>query len=148
MRLTCCRRLQFCIAHRVVGHEGECAHVHGHNYVVYVHAESREGLDDLGRVVDFSVLKMAVGGWIDHHWDHGVLLYEHDSIVGIWSKGGALEGHKHYLLPHNPTAENIARFLIEDVCPVELAGSGVDVFKVVVHETENCSAEATEVIDG
>lgn len=139
--VTCTRQLHFCAGHRVLGHEGKCASPHGHNYDVWVTAQA-ESLDCLGRVVDFSVLKERVGGWIDLHWDHTFLVYEIDREVidGLALMGG----HKPaFLCPFNPTAENIARYLLEVVCPEVLSGTGVVVTKIVVHETKNCSAEAS-----
>ncbi len=72
----CTRRLQFCCGHRVMRHESKCAHLHGHNYVAFFTASAQ--LDDVGRVIDFSVIKERVGGWIDEFWDHGFVLNEED----------------------------------------------------------------------
>ncbi|MBF0198688.1 MAG: 6-carboxytetrahydropterin synthase, partial [Planctomycetes bacterium] len=46
-----------------------------------------------------------------------------------------------FVLPLNPTAENLAYYLLHEVCPKELKGMGVIVHKVVLWETENCYAE-------
>ena len=135
--------MQFCAGHRVLGHENKCRHLHGHNYVVLVEAEGT--LDALGRVIDFSVLKEKVGGWIEHHWDHGVIVFVDDratrKAIEEWE---AQEGQaqKQFSLPVNPTAENLARFLLDVVCPSELHGTGVTVRRVTVWETENCYATA------
>ena len=79
------RRIQFCAGHRVKGHEGKCANVHGHNYVAYFHAESpsnqKNSLDEVGRVIDLSVLKTKIGGWIDENWDHRFLAYSEDDTL-------------------------------------------------------------------
>lgn len=142
---TCTRIIGFDAGHRVVEHEGKCAHLHGHRYTVHITAQA-EKLDGVGRVIDFSVLKDKVGGWIDEHWDHGFILYGNDPFKSV------LEGHhirldsaerqKLYLMPFNPTAENIARYLLRSICPELLRGTGVQVVKVVVWETPNCYAEA------
>ena len=137
-RMQAVRRVQFCAGHRVLGHEGRCAQLHGHNYVVFFHAES-DGLDGVGRVVDFGVLKERLGGWIDTYWDHGFLYWEADEeMAEIFSR--YLKGHKHFALPHNPTAENLARYLLEEIGPRRLEGTGVHLVKVVLWETENCFA--------
>jgi 6-pyruvoyltetrahydropterin/6-carboxytetrahydropterin synthase len=44
-------------------------------------------------------------------------------------------------LPYNPTAENLAKYLLWEVCPKLLKGAGVIVYKVVFRETDNCYAE-------
>lgn len=138
MKVTCTRRIQFCAGHRVMGHENKCRNLHGHNYVVLVEAEAP--LDAIGRVIDFSVLKDRIGGWIDRWWDHGFLLAEADDEVRDAVKAVPLT--KVFALPENPTAENMARFLLNVVAPAELLGTGVTVTSVVVWETENCYAEA------
>lgn len=155
MTITCTRRLEFDAGHRVLQHESKCAHFHGHRYVVEVTAEAdgpehQLGLDGIGRVVDFSVLKQRVGGWLDEHWDHGLVLHVDDPYVhflrGCVVRGseaaGTHEFQKLFTMASNPTAENMARLLLEHLCPQLLDGTGVRVVKVVVHETPNCKAEA------
>jgi 6-pyruvoyltetrahydropterin/6-carboxytetrahydropterin synthase len=97
-------------------------------------------LDELGRVIDFSVLKDAIGGWIDEHWDHGFIIWDEDNELG-----DALEtipDQKLFRLDYNPTAENMAYYLLTVVCPHVLRETGVRVVKVRLWETENCYAEA------
>jgi 6-pyruvoyltetrahydropterin/6-carboxytetrahydropterin synthase len=45
-------------------------------------------------------------------------------------------------LPYNPTAENLAKHLLEQVCPQLLAGTGVRATKVVIWETDEACAAA------
>ena len=162
--LTCTRRIQFCAGHRVMGHENKCAHLHGHNYVVEITASAlltprqlsgdaprtsdENGLDSIGRVIDFTVLKERIGGWIERYWDHGFLLHKDDQAVIKAIREfqrlaqGSPSQQKTFVAPFNPTAENMAYYLLHHLCPAELQGSHVVVTKVVVHETENCKAEA------
>lgn len=146
--ITCTRRIQFCAGHRVMGHENKCAHLHGHNYVVFVTARQLDqSLDSVGRVIDFSVLKERVGGWIERNWDHGFILNFDDAKMQallcmrpIDDKGTLQKLH---VIPYNPTAENMAKYLLKEVGPNVLEGTDVELISVVVHETENCQAEAT-----
>ena len=133
--LTCTRRLTFCAGHRVYGHENKCANLHGHNYVVEIDAEG--GLDHVGRVIDFAVLKDRVGGFLESQWDHGFLFWEGDETLLCHFRGS---GFKYQELTFNPTAENIATHLLRVVCPQVLADTGVNVRRVRVMETENCWA--------
>ena len=143
--ITCTRRIQFCAGHRVMGHENKCAHLHGHNYVAMITATAND-LDRVGRVIDFAVLKNRIGGWIETHWDHGFILWQQDgaalALLGGWSPSNGV-AQKLALLPSNPTAENLAAYLLHTVCPSELEGTGVEVTRVELWETENCRAEAT-----
>lgn len=145
--VTCTRRFQFCMGHRVHKHESKCNHPHGHNYVLEVFAmtdvgaqhQRRGPLDEIGRVIDFSVIKEKLGPWIDKFWDHGFLLFEGDEeLVELYRN--RLTAYKHFLLPNNPTAENIGLFLLNDVCPTLFSETGVVIYKIIVHETENCFA--------
>ena len=147
-RLTATRRLQWCSGHVVAGHENKCAHPHGHNYVGFFSAEARviaHPLDDLGRVVDFSVLKARIGAWVERNWDHGFVLAANGTGAGDYAglyealKAG---GWKVHLMPTNPTAENMAEFLLRVVCPLVLDDTDVLVTKVQLWETENCYVEA------
>jgi 6-pyruvoyltetrahydropterin/6-carboxytetrahydropterin synthase len=130
--------LQYAIGHRVFRHEGKCAQLHGHNYVFFLTAEAPK-LDSVGRVIDFGVLKERFGSWLELHWDHGMVLWREDeeAIAAV----RMVSGYKLALLPYNPTAENLARFLLETVGPSVLKDSGVRLTKVIVYETENCIAE-------
>ena len=138
--LTCTRRLTFEAGHRVFGHENKCAHFHGHSYKALITADGN--LDAQGRIIDFSVLKAKIGGWIDAQWDHATLLNAADPFCALWQPGGPLAGQRHFLLPYNPTAENLAHYLLNVVAPQALHDTSVYVKAVVVWETENCSAEA------
>lgn len=143
--ISCVRRIQFCAGHRVVNHESKCRNLHGHNYVAFIHARAPE-LDAIGRVIDFSVLKDRVGSWIDRHWDHGLILWRDDPLgqhLVNAMRCAELPPQKRWPLAANPTAENMADFLLRVVCPEQLAGSGVEVFRVVLWETENCYAEVS-----
>lgn len=136
--ITCTRRLCFEAGHRIHKHESKCAHLHGHSYKVEI--EAGGSLDTLGRVIDFSVLKERVGGWIDEHLDHGFMVWVEDTDAQEAMM--CLPMQKIYCMPYNPTAENIAKHLLQDICPMVLADTGVVVRRVVIHETENCKAEA------
>ncbi|MBX3440230.1 MAG: 6-carboxytetrahydropterin synthase, partial [Planctomycetaceae bacterium] len=54
---------------------------------------------------------------------------------------------KYFLLSDNPTAENMARYLLETVCPELLHPYGVDAIRVALWETEETCAIATRDAD-
>jgi len=138
--ITVARRIQFSAGHRLWKHEGKCASIHGHNYVVSFHATA-EKLDSVGRVVDFSVLKERLGGWIETHWDHGFICHKNDRLPQ--EAFSVIEDQKVFLLDDNPTAENLALYLLHVVGPQQLEGTGVKLVRVVLWETENCCAEVS-----
>lgn len=133
------RRLHFSAGHRLIGHESRCRFIHGHNYVVFIHALATE-LDEVGRILDFGELKSRIGGWIDENWDHNTILWDADRELASALAPFCRDG-KPYQLPYNPTAENLARYLFEVVCPTQMKATGIDVQRVEVQETENCKAD-------
>lgn len=145
MSISATRRIQFCAGHRVHRHESKCRNLHGHNYVAFFTAtavaDAEQPLDELGRVIDFGVLKERLGGWIDRHWDHGFVAWKEDTeALAALDK---IDGQKIFLLDSNPTAENMAAHLLHAVGPTVLAHTGVELEKVVLWETENCYAEVS-----
>jgi len=110
--------------------------------MIEISARPKSDLDSLGRVIDFSEIKAKVETWIDENWDHGMLLNSQDPIRSLWFKG-ILKDHKFYVLPYNPTAENIAHYLLTEICPVLFADTNVEVFQITCHETPKCRATVT-----
>jgi 6-pyruvoyltetrahydropterin/6-carboxytetrahydropterin synthase len=142
-RLSLVRSLRFCAGHRLLGHEGRCAYLHGHNYRVEVEVQARGGgaeVDDVGRVVDFALIKRRLLGWLDAQWDHTFILWEADATALAAVRQA--EPTKYFLLPWNPTAENMARYLLEVVAPHVLADLGVVARRVAVWETDESCAIA------
>ena len=141
MTIGIMKRIDFCAGHRLVGHGGKCENLHGHNYRLDIHVSADE-LDEVGRVIDFADLKCVFKKWIDDNWDHGFILSENDqnAIQAVQQ----VTPHKLYLIPLNPTAENMARYLLEFVAPKILDDvRGVTVNKLVLWETETSFAEVT-----
>jgi len=146
MSIDAIRRIQFCAGHRVMNHESRCRNMHGHNYVAYFHARSKEDLDSLGRVIDFSVIKERVGTWIDENWDHGFIYFDQDEHVhNALNRADVEDGftQKRYKMKANPTAENMGLHLIHEICPMLFTDTDVEICKIVIYETENCSVEVT-----
>ncbi len=140
MSLTIMRRIKFCAGHRLYKHGGKCEHFHGHNYVAefFVTGDSQ---DAVGRVLDFSELKAKCKGWLDEHWDHSFLVYDQDQN-GIDALR-MVQPSRLFLMPYNPTAENMAKYLLEVVCPALLAECGARATKVRIWETDESFAEAS-----
>lgn len=140
MSLEIMKRIDFCAGHRLHRHGGKCEFFHGHNYVAdfYVTADQ---VDDVGRLIDFAELKRRFKGWLDENWDHGFLLSQEDEngIEAIQR----VQPSKYYVLPYNPTAENMALYLLDHVCPKLLQDTEVRVSRVVIWETANACAEAS-----
>ena len=133
---TATRYHDFSAGHRVVGHENKCADLHGHNYRVHFHCRAKE-LDSVGRVVDFGVIKSTLCNWVETYWDHRFLVWKEDTHF-TFKHAATLPGLE--FVPFNPTAENMAEYLVKNIGPRLLKGTGVELYKCVVEETRKCSA--------
>lgn len=124
-----------CAGHRVFGHESKCAHLHGHNYRVHFTVEG--ALDKLGRVLDFSVIKSTLCKWLEDEWDHKFLIWRDDLLAAHLKE---IDSDGVIYVPFNPTAENMAKYLVEVVAPKLLNNTNVVLTKVKIEETRKCSA--------
>lgn len=124
-----------CCGHRVVGHEGKCQHLHGHNYRFHFKVASR-GLDEVGRVLDFSVIKSTLCQWLEEQWDHKFLIWEEDPYLPTLQQ---LTPESMVVVPFNPTAENIAEYFTTRIAPKLLQETGCMLVETKIEETRKCS---------
>jgi 6-pyruvoyltetrahydropterin/6-carboxytetrahydropterin synthase len=149
--ITANRYHDISVGHRVHGHESKCRHLHGHNYRVHFHVTADQ-LDTVGRVMDFSVIKEKLCMWLEDNWDHKFLAWERDSfmkeICALVHDNSVMDNEidaanmllgSLVLTPFNPTAENMAKYLVQIIGPQQLAGTGVTLVKCTVEETMKCS---------
>lgn len=161
------RSHEICAGHRVVGHESKCRHLHGHNYKFHFHVQPKpldgisvkgDPLDQVGRVIDFSVVKSTLCDWLENNWDHRFLHWEEDKLMlGIAgliedsNRPGFIEAKDeiHFFdslvsLPFNPTAENLAAYMVEVIGPRLLDEHGVELVKCTIEETSKCHVGYTK----
>lgn len=87
-------------------YESKCTHMHGHNWLITVYLRS-ETLDKNGMIMDFSEINRRIKDPLDHR-------------------------NLNDVLPCNPTAENIARWVCEQLQPF--------CYRVDVQESRNNTA--------
>jgi len=120
-RVTCTREHTISCGHRVHNHESRCANLHGHNYTIQITCQSYllDQLDSVGRVVDFSVIKSICCEWLENEWDHKFLMWEEDpwydflKVNKLATATGLVPIPGLIVVPFNPTAENMACFLVD-----------------------------------
>lgn len=84
------KQMEIAGSHRLdLPYESKCTRLHGHNWIVTVHCKAKE-LNAEGMVVDFKEIKDRIHAYLDH-------------------------GNFNELLPFNPTAENIARWICDQI---------------------------------
>ena len=136
--ITVTRSHEFSAGHRVCGHSGRCKYLHGHNYKVFFEiAHDQDRLDNLGMVIDFALIKAALCTWIDSNYDHKMLIWEQDPLLSGLLK---VSFDSIVKVPYNPTAENIAKYLVEVVAPERLKGTNCTLISCTIQETEKCQA--------
>jgi 6-pyruvoyltetrahydropterin/6-carboxytetrahydropterin synthase len=137
-KITAHRYHDISCGHRVVGHEGKCVHLHGHNYRIHFECSmDYGGLDELGRVIDFGVIKSRLCMWLESNWDHRMILWDQDPLLFQLHE---IDPQGVVAVPFNPTAENIGAHLLEVIGPQAMRGTGVTLTKVTVEETRKCGA--------
>ena len=134
--LTCTREFGFDAAHRLVGHEDKCSNVHGHRYRLIVTMESTNGLDSVGRILDFSKIKEVIGEFIDDNLDHVYIANSVDVLIDALGKYDM----RTYLMDGNPTAENMVKMLYRELTDI-LISHNVHIVNIKLYETPNCYAE-------
>ena len=103
---TVIKRMEISAAHKLIlPYRSKCASLHGHNWIITVHCRSKE-LNADGMVIDFSHIKRVVKDQLDHR-------------------------NLNKVLPFNPTAENIARWICNQLPTC---------YKVEVQESEGNTA--------
>jgi 6-pyruvoyltetrahydropterin/6-carboxytetrahydropterin synthase len=110
----------FAAGHALRNYRGKCENVHGHNYRCQVTLEGAE-LDHIGLLVDFVELKRVVHGVLDrldHQW-----LNEFPPFDVL-----------------NPSAENMARYIYEQVSEGLKVREGVRIALVKLWETDTAYA--------
>lgn len=164
MGYTVIRSHEICAGHRVVGHESKCRHLHGHNYKFHFKVAPKyecgkvvtrgklveDGLDSVGRVIDFSVVKTTLCQWLEDNWDHKFLHWSRDNLIDALKIAASRpscplehEDHEHFLgslvaLPFNPTAENLAAYMVDVIGPQLLDQYGVELVECTIEETSKC----------
>lgn len=124
------QEIDFSYGHRLLRYEGKCRHLHGHNGRLQV-VLAGDRLDERGMLVDFGDVKKQVRRWIEKHLDHRMILCADDPVLP------ALQELQEavYVMPENPTAENIARLIFE-----QLTKEGLPVSEVILWETTRSAA--------
>ena len=125
------RQFTFCYGHRLLGHVGKCANLHGHNGTIKIELRNNR-LNPQGMVADFVDVKNTMGTWIETTLDHRLILQESDPLVDL------LREHDEAVLtlPVEPTAENLAKMIYE-----QAEAFGLPVYAISVWETEKCAAK-------
>jgi 6-pyruvoyltetrahydropterin/6-carboxytetrahydropterin synthase len=112
-------------AHHVEGYPGKCARLHGHNWVVEAVVKGKE-LDELGMLIDFKVMKKELADVLER-FDHRYLNELEPFSGGV-----------------NPTAENLARIIFEELAGREVFKRDSELHAITVFESPKSSVTYTK----
>jgi len=112
----------FDAAHFLRGYPGKCANIHGHRWKAEITLQG-EKLSQMGILIDFMDVKSMLKEVLE--------IFDHKMINDVPPFDDL-----------NPTAENIARFIFEQMADKlgDQTGSGVRITKVTVWESDTASA--------
>lgn len=127
------------LGHRVQA--DHCQWLHGHQYKIEFVLEGLDQDIDTSRGNLRSELCEALGDWLSDHWEEAFLFHAGDDVAR--AAAACIPGQKVYPMPYAPTPENIARHLLEDVCPKILVDLDVRATHVAVEENESIAAVAS-----
>ena len=112
-------------AHHVEDYPGKCARLHGHNWVVEAVVKGKE-LDELGMLIDFKVMKKELAAVLER-FDHRYLNELEPFASGV-----------------NPTAENLARIIFEELAGREVLKRDNALHAITVFESPKSSVTYTK----
>lgn len=113
-------------AHSLRGYQGKCANIHGHTWRVEVTLKG-ENLNGIGLLVDFSEVKKIVRE-VTEAFDHKLIndIEPFDRV--------------------NPSSENLARYVYDEIKKRLSSYEGVSIVRVLVSESRDTSAAYYEVL--
>ncbi|MFZ5554500.1 MAG: 6-pyruvoyl trahydropterin synthase family protein [Bacteroidota bacterium] len=133
------KEFTFEMAHALEGHDGKCANIHGHSYVLTVTVTGQPISDPnspkLGMVIDYVDLKKIVKEEIVDSHDHAVLLKDTHAI-GIEEKYKLL---KLIRTTYQPTCENMIADFAQKI--IKRLPSHVKLHSLRLRETATSYAE-------
>lgn len=135
MKLTC--DFTFDAAHRILGHSGKCAYLHGHTYRLEVTVSAVE-LNALGMVMDFDDLRAVVKKAVLDRWDHATLLWKEDPLGLAITSAQSDAPEKVVALDSQPTAEVLTRLAFAAIR--EALPAGITLERVAIWESPGCGS--------
>ena len=107
------KKMEIAGAHRLnLSYESKCQNLHGHNWIITVYCKA-EKLNQDDMVCDFKHIKDKIHGTLDH-------------------------GNLNEILPFNPTAENIAKWVCEQILECYKVSVQESEGNVAIYEKEEC----------
>ena len=116
------KRMEVACCHRLdLSYPSKCSSLHGHNWVITVYCRA-EQLNADGMVCDFTAIKRQIHDRLDH-------------------------GNFNDILPFNPTAENIARWVTEQIPECFMASVRESEGNTAIYMSDSSGLAAAALLD-
>ena len=132
------------MGHRVLNHRSVCKGLHGHRYRAEIcfagNLVAEEGASEEGMVVDFADIKKLAITEVQDKLDHGFMVWDKDpELLDFFHSS---QGHKPVVVPFTPTAENVAKFIFDQLDGKlrDTYGTGLRLHSVRLWETPSSCA--------
>jgi len=137
MRIT--KIIQWDMGHRILNHRSVCKGLHGHRYKAEITVSgdlvNTSTESEFGMVMDFADIKKIAKQEIHEKLDHGFMVWDQDSELIQFFNNSV--GHKMVKVPFTSTAENVAKFIYENISEklTDKYGTGLKLSSVKLWET-------------
>ena len=136
--------IQWDMGHRVMNHRSICRGLHGHRYKAEICVEgqlvSESGSSEEGMVIDFADIKKIANSFIQRKLDHAFMVWDQDNELLDFFKNSS--GHKPVIVPFTSTAENVAKYIFNELEYRfnDSFGTGLRLYSVRLWETPSSCA--------
>ncbi len=142
MKIRVTKEFRFEMGHALHGYDGLCKNIHGHSYRLFVTVIgtpiTEENNKKQGMVIDFGDLKRIVNNEIVDKFDHALVLNKSQKKEIIKVDNSPLFD-RYYLLPYQPTCENMVADFAERI--QKQLPANISLFSLKMHETATSYAE-------
>ncbi|MAJ43542.1 MAG: 6-carboxytetrahydropterin synthase QueD [Candidatus Marinimicrobia bacterium] len=137
MKIT--KIIQWDMGHRILNHRSVCKGLHGHRYKAEITVEgdlvNASSTSEYGMVMDFADIKKIAKKEVHDKLDHGFMVWDKDEeLINFFKNSG---GHKMVKVTFTSTAENVAKYIFENISKKfeDKYGTGLKLSSVKLWET-------------
>lgn len=128
------------MSHRLCFHDGLCRNIHGHSYKIRI--ELTGVLNESAMVLDYYDIKKIITPILEK-LDHAFLCDSKDKLMIDFL---TMNGFKLVIMNDYTTAENITKYILDDIITEFAKYDNIYEVKIRVYETEDSFAEQTKVL--
>jgi len=122
---------EFCAARKLFNCNDLRSNIHGNNFMLEViYIDKNKKIEQIRSNSPLEVIDL----WIKENFDYSLILYSKDPIVEVLFSTDITKDMRIYLLPMEPTSENLIIYLKDSIFPEILRGKNIDIKEVRLFE--------------